>query len=292
MPTLLVPVIAGVSNGSGGGGAMMPFWPHFVRWIGHFHPAITAFPIALLLAAALAELFRLWRGNPWLAGASRWCVIVGAITAVITVLLGWAFALTHGSSEILEIHRWLGTAAGVGAVVIWFLSEMSRRPNRTGWLIAFRTLLFIAVPLILATGYVGGRMVFGPHEYDWNRPMYQQTTHAVASSQPTSPSAGAIQVIDMTSDDTFKPANMTIKAGTTVQWKNISKDTHTATDDPAIAAMPDDVSMPAGAAAFNSKKVRPGKTFEHTFTVPGTYKYICEPHEMMGMKAELVVTAN
>ena len=27
-------------------------WNHFVHWVGHFHPAMTAFPIALVLAGA------------------------------------------------------------------------------------------------------------------------------------------------------------------------------------------------------------------------------------------------
>ena len=50
---------------------------HFVRWVGHFHPAMTVFPIAMLLGAALAELLLVLRRAAWLDGASRWCVIVG-----------------------------------------------------------------------------------------------------------------------------------------------------------------------------------------------------------------------
>src|SRR5437764_5171921 len=90
-------------------------WSHFVRWVGHFHPAMTVFPIAMLLGAALAELLLITTGKSWLDGASRWCVIVGAVGAVITAPLGWAFAAGHGGSRLLEIHRWLGTAAAAGA---------------------------------------------------------------------------------------------------------------------------------------------------------------------------------
>src|SRR5690348_9278065 len=46
-------------------------WHHFVRWVGHFHPPMTAFPIAMLLSAALAELLLIISGRDWLAGASR-----------------------------------------------------------------------------------------------------------------------------------------------------------------------------------------------------------------------------
>ena len=140
---------------------------HFVRWIGHFHPPLTAFPIALLLTAAMAELLRLFKGPAWLDGASRWCIIVGAASAVVTAPLGWAFATERAGSWILEVHRWLGTAAAAGAVILLVLSELSRR--REGcWLPLFRIVLFAAVPLVAATGFFGGAMVYGLHAYRWN----------------------------------------------------------------------------------------------------------------------------
>ena len=71
----------------------------------------------MLLGAALAELLRLLGGAAWLDGASRWCMILGGVGAIITAPLGWAFAVEHGHSRLLEIHRWLGTAAGAGALV-------------------------------------------------------------------------------------------------------------------------------------------------------------------------------
>lgn len=279
-----IPMIL-LAHTEGADESVMSFWPHFVRWIGHFHPALTAFPIALLLAAALAELLRLWRGTAWLDGASRWCVIVGAVGAIITAPLGWAFALSHDSSKLLEIHRWLGTAAGVGALVILILSEMARRPGRTGWLIAFRTLLFVAVPLVLATGFVGGAMIYGLHAYAWNAPDKHHAVDATATTQP----ANQPQIVVMTDDDVFMPDKLTIAEGMTVLWKNQSKtDTHTVTTDPKIAD-PKDVSSPPGVAAFNSGKIKPGESFTHQFTVPGLYKYVCEPHEMMGMTGQIEV---
>ena len=114
---------------------------------------MTVFPIAMLLGAALAELLLILKRSTWLDSASRWCVIVGAVGAIITAPLGWAFAIGQGGDRVLEIHRWLGTAAGAGAVVILFLSEMSHRSLRSGWRTTFRTVLFIAVPLVIATGF-------------------------------------------------------------------------------------------------------------------------------------------
>ena len=144
-------------------------WAHFVGWIGHFHPPLTAFPIAMLLGAAVAEVLRLLVRAPWLEGGSRWCVIVGAIGAAVTAPLGWAFAVNHAPSRVLELHRWFGTAAGCGALAILVLSELRHRRGGR-WLTLFRTVLFIALPLIVATGFFGGAMVYGIHSYEWNSP--------------------------------------------------------------------------------------------------------------------------
>ena len=290
---------AGHEGAGEGGGAARGDWQHFVSWVGHFHPALTVFPIAMILSAALAELLRLWTKAPWLDGASRWCMIVGGIGAAITAPLGWAFATEHGGSWTLEVHRWLGTAAGAGGVVLLVLSELARRRGG-GTLTLFRSVLFLAVPLVMATGFFGGAMVYGLHEYDWSRPADPQAADAESAAESaggepaapgTRPSAqGDVAEVAVTDDDTFKPDQVTIPAGGTVRWKNVSKDTHTVTDDPKVASNAKDVSFPAGAKPFNSGKIKPGAVFEQRFTVPGTYQYVYEPHEEMDMKGKVVVS--
>lgn len=279
-----------------GGGSTEGGWHHFVSWIGHFHPPMTVFPIAMILSAALAELLRLWTKAPWLDGASRWCMIVGGVGAAITAPLGWAFAVGHGSSWILQVHRWLGTAAGAGAVVLLVLSELARRRGG-GTLTLFRVVLFLAVPLVVATGFFGGAMVYGIHEYNWSRPADEHANDSggagtqASFGSSSSPNSGVTQ-ITMTDDDAFKPDQVTIPVGTTVRWKNVSKDAHTVTDDPKVADDAKDVSLPAGAKPFNSGKVSPGGTFEQKFSIPGIYRYICEPHEDMNMKGTVIVAAS
>ena len=49
------------------------------------------------------------------------------------------------------------------------------------------------------------------------------------------------------------------------------------------------LALPGGAAAFDSGKVEAGSNWWHTFSVPGTYKYICKPHESKGMLGTIVV---
>jgi len=88
----------------------------------------------------------------------------------------------------------------------------------------------------------------------------------------------------------FVPATVNIKVGDTVKWTNPAVITHTVTFDPAQAATASNVVLPAGVAPFGSDSMEEDATFSHTFTVKGTYKYICKMHEAMGMVGTVVVS--
>lgn len=71
-------------------------------------------------------------------------------------------------------------------------------------------------------------------------------------------------------DFAFNPGSMTINVGDTVVWTNTGEAPHTATSQ-------------SGPAAFDSGRLETGQTFSFTFTVPGTYSYLCSIHpEMQG----------
>jgi plastocyanin len=273
-------------------------WGHFVRWVGHFHPAMTVFPIGLLLAGVLAEILRIATKAAWLEGVARYCVIVAAVGGAITAPLGWAFAVGHGHSWVLETHRWIGTFGASWLLALLVISEVSRRKGG-GWHIAYLAGLFLAVPGVAATGFLGGAMVYGLHEYDWQprnaahgEPSPQSTAAPTATPPPIPSSQTAsisAVIVTMTDDMTFVPATLTIPLGTTVRWENHSKDTHTVTADPKHASDARDVLLPDGAEPFDSGKIKPGDTYSHTFVVPGTYKYTCIPHEEMGMLGQIDV---
>ena len=88
----------------------------------------------------------------------------------------------------------------------------------------------------------------------------------------------------------FEPERITVAAGTTVQWKNVGEQPHDATSDPGRALRAGDAANPAGAKPFDSGLLSPGQSFSYTFAVPGTYKYVCLPHEFGGMTGEVIVT--
>ena len=96
-------------------------------------------------------------------------------------------------------------------------------------------------------------------------------------------------IVRMTEGLRFKPARVTIHAGDTVEWKNTSGVSHTVTADARRAPEGTKVVLPSGAKPFDSGNIKPGGSYRHTFTVPGTYKYICIPHAELGMTGEVIV---
>jgi plastocyanin len=100
----------------------------------------------------------------------------------------------------------------------------------------------------------------------------------------------------MTDGHGFDPVAVTIDAGETVTWVNDSGEAHT------VTGMED--SFPEGADYFASggmaseEEARDevgdglmteGETFEVTFDTPGTYRYVCIPHEEHGMEGTVTV---
>jgi len=102
------------------------------------------------------------------------------------------------------------------------------------------------------------------------------------------PASDAAAVVEMTNGLAFQPDGVRIKAGETVEWRNRSLFTHTVTDDQARAKDAADAQLPEGVSSF-SAEVGPGEVYRHIFTVPGTYRYFCIPHEGRGMHGQVIV---
>jgi plastocyanin len=106
------------------------------------------------------------------------------------------------------------------------------------------------------------------------------------------PSIAAAKTVEVKMTDTppkFVPLTVTIDKGDTVEWINNAVSLHSVTTNPAVAQDPKDVSSPAGAKPFDSGFMTPGVKWSYTFTVPGTYKYLCLPHEKYHMVGIVVV---
>lgn len=84
----------------------------------------------------------------------------------------------------------------------------------------------------------------------------------VATTVPVRGGGHAIEIVDFA----FSPATLTIAVGDTVTWTNSDPVVHTAT---------------AGSGAFDSGDLDTGESYSVTFTIAGTYDYLCTPHPTM-----------
>ena len=109
------------------------------------------------------------------------------------------------------------------------------------------------------------------------------------SDKSSTASSHDAATVDITSSHQFSPREVTIRSGEAVLWRNQSSDIHTVTTDSTKVSSREDVTVPSGAKPFHSGEIRPGKTWRQTFTTPGTYRYVCVPHERDGMMGTVVV---
>jgi plastocyanin len=129
---------------------------------------------------------------------------------------------------------------------------------------------------------------YGGSYYSSSYPMYAAPmgdTRSAARPDLDRPA----RIVRMTAQGRFEPAQITIRAGDRVEWRNESGHAHTVTANPERAANPAHVVLPEGAQPFDSGEIAPGASFSYTFDVPGTYIYVCSPHEERGMMGIVVV---
>ncbi|MBS1301624.1 cupredoxin family copper-binding protein [Loktanella sp. SALINAS62] len=90
-------------------------------------------------------------------------------------------------------------------------------------------------------------------------PLLATTAYAAAHAQPTT---HTVTIMNMA----FSPANLTIKAGDTVIFKNEDRTPHDAT---------------ANNGAFKTPRLSTGQSAQLTFPAAATYGYICSIHPRM-----------
>jgi plastocyanin len=113
---------------------------------------------------------------------------------------------------------------------------------------------------------------------DGNPPLSQtnlQTVQASAGSgaavHDTVANTNAPQVVHVVMKNMkFDPPSIEVKSGDVVEWKNEDITPHTATS-----------------ATFDSASIEPDKSWQHTFTEPGSFSYSCTFHP--DMKAAVIV---
>lgn len=134
--------------------------------IGHFHPALVHFPVALLLTGAAIEAWQTARGGAQRSEVARVFLVFGVLGAVAAELSG--LLLFHAGDfqgralEVVRVHRMLGLATGTAALATLVAGGLAGNPGplRTR-LRVYRILYFLTAALAGLAGHYGGWMVFG-----------------------------------------------------------------------------------------------------------------------------------
>jgi mono/diheme cytochrome c family protein len=128
--------------------------------LGKFHILTIHFPIALLAAAAMGELWSAVRGRAAPLPAVRFCLWLGAAGALASAGLGWLHAYYMDEpGQLLMLHRWIGTAAGALAPIVACVSERDARAAvRRRWV---RWAIVALGILTGVAGHFGGMLVHG-----------------------------------------------------------------------------------------------------------------------------------
>jgi plastocyanin len=128
-------------------------------------------------------------------------------------------------------------------------------------------------------------VVAGPGGAQGGAASSSTTSSTSSASSSSAPPANALPISivkgagNPQSTQWFAPDPVTVVIGTnnTMTWTNDDASAHTVTS----------VTVPAGAATFNSAIISAGGTYTLTLTVPGTYQYYCALHPWM--KGTIVV---
>lgn len=134
-----------------------------VEELGVYHPLLVHFPIALILAAALAQALNLAGTRISNADTVRFLVWAGAFGGLAAGLLGWAHAGPMASDEagIMLAHRWIGSSLTLGLFGVVAAVEWHRKSSSSGSALVLNLSLFTAAAAVAINGFLGGSLAHG-----------------------------------------------------------------------------------------------------------------------------------
>jgi plastocyanin len=106
------------------------------------------------------------------------------------------------------------------------------------------------------------------------------TGGAAVAFAAKSPSPPVVVKISGDAAPKLSPPRVTIRRGQTVEWINSSSTMQELIANPSRATQLSGAKLPADAKPFDSGFLRHGHTFEHHFSVPGVYHYLCKVNNL------------
>lgn len=133
--------------------------------IGHFHPALVHFPVALVLTAAVAEALYMTKRKQRYGDAARFVITAAAWLSVPAAAAGFAAASGETFDARLEgvftIHRVAGTTLPFLVILAYAMGEGARRSGQVWEQMLYRLVLLVAVVCVLVAAYYGGLLEHG-----------------------------------------------------------------------------------------------------------------------------------
>lgn len=128
----------------------------------HLHPAITHFPIVLLIASVLLDLYGRWqpavRQTAWIT------LLLGTLAAIPAVITGIIAHFPYEESAVIESieqHQWLGflTTGVFIALTAWrWRSRRTNGEQTASWL--YLAVGVIGLVVLTLAGLTGGNLVY------------------------------------------------------------------------------------------------------------------------------------
>lgn len=136
------------------------FWS--LQLLGRLHPMLVHFPIALILVAAVMELFTLGNFRHSFRSGIRFLVILGAISAIASAGMGWLLSENEDiSGSTLDLHRIIGlSSAGLSVFLLILLRKSELNPGPSS-IKTFRFFLFLTGIGIGVAGHLGAALTHG-----------------------------------------------------------------------------------------------------------------------------------
>ncbi len=127
-------------------------------FFGRFHPLVVHLPIGFLLLAALFEGASRFKQFSQLKAAVSWTLLLGAVSAIISVIFGFLIAGDRGyDDDVLSLHKWFGISVVVLSAGLWLIEIGILKVSAK-----IMGGIFIVLILFLSlTGHLGGTLTHG-----------------------------------------------------------------------------------------------------------------------------------
>jgi len=163
---------------------------NFDLFLGRFHPLVVHLPIGFLILAAVFGLMSLKEKYANLKSAYHLSLLLGAISSVVAVILGFLLAGSGGYNEnALGWHKWMGIGVAVLAIGLYLIN---RKPLNLSFNIN-KALIPLMLIVLTVAGHLGGNLTHGSQYLTEHAPQFIKT---IAGAEPQGPQPQPVTNLD------------------------------------------------------------------------------------------------